>query len=391
VHLVLARLPDAPEGVKGISLFLVPKFLVNRDGSLGARNDVKCVSIEHKLGIHASPTCVMAYGDKMGAVGYLVGGENRGLEHMFTMMNFARLEVGIEGIAIAERAYQRALNYARERVQGRAVGVRSGERVTIIHHPDVRRMLMTMKSQVEAMRALSALASRSLDISLRHPEREERSKHQAVVDLLTPVVKGWCTERGIEIASIGVQVHGGMGFVEETGAAQHLRDARIATIYEGTTGIQANDLIGRKLAAEKGMTARAVIAQMRGFDRELAGVASHPALGIIRHTLAEGVSALSEATDWLLETWPHDPNAAAAGSVPYLELWGTVVGAWQMARAALIAKQRLDAGAQEFDFYRAKIATARFFAEHILPRAQSCKQAIVRGSASVLALEESQF
>jgi acyl-CoA dehydrogenase len=391
VHLVLARLPDAPEGVKGISLFLVPKFLLNRDGSLGARNDVKCVSIEHKLGIHASPTCVMAYGDNGGAIGYLVGGENRGLEHMFTMMNFARLEVGIEGIAIAERAYQRALGYARERVQGRAIGVKSGERVTIIHHPDVRRMLMSMKSQVEAMRALSALASRSLDVSLRHPDREERFKQQAVVDLLTPVVKGWCTERGIEIASIGVQVHGGMGFVEETGAAQHLRDARIATIYEGTTGIQASDLIGRKLAAQKGMTAKALIAEMRGLDRELAGMGAHPALDVIRRNLAEGMSALAEATDWILETYPRDASAAAAGSVPYLELWGTVAGAWLMARAALIAKQRLDTGSQEFDFYRAKIATARFFAEHLLPRAQSYKHAIVHGSASVLALEESQF
>jgi alkylation response protein AidB-like acyl-CoA dehydrogenase len=391
VHLVLARLPDAPEGVKGISLFLVPKFLVNADGSLGARNDVRCVSIEHKLGIHGSPTCVMAYGDKDGAIGYLVGGENRGLEHMFTMMNFARLEVGIEGIALGERAYQRALAYARERVQGREIGARGGERVTIIHHPDVRRMLMSMKAQVEAMRALSVLAARSLDISLRHPERDERMKHQAIIDLLTPVVKGWCTEQGIDIASLGIQVHGGMGFVEETGAAQHLRDARIATIYEGTTGIQANDLIGRKLAAEKGMTAKAVLAEMRAFDRDLAGASSHPALGVIRRNLADGVAALTEATDWLLETYPHNAKAAAAGSVPYLELWGTVAGGWQMARAALIAKQRLDAEAEEHDFYRAKLATARFFAEHCLPLAQAYKQAIVHGSASVLALSEAEF
>ena len=391
VHLVLARLPDAPEGVKGISLFLVPKFLVNGDGSLGARNDVKCVSIEHKLGIHGSPTCVMAYGDKDGAVGYLVGGENRGLEHMFTMMNFARLEVGIEGIALGERAYQRALAYARDRVQGREIGVRSGERVTIIHHPDVRRMLMSMKAQVEAMRALSVLAARSLDISIRHPDREERQKHQAVIDLLTPVVKGWCTEQGIEIASLGVQVHGGMGFVEETGAAQHLRDARIATIYEGTTGIQANDLTGRKLAAEQGMTAKALIVEMRAFDRELAGASSHPALGVMRRNLAEGVSALAEATDWLLETYAHNAKAAVAGSVPYLKLWGTVAGGWQMARAALTAKRALDAGAEEHDFYRAKLATARFFAEHCLPLAYAYKQAIVHGSASVLALDEAEF
>jgi alkylation response protein AidB-like acyl-CoA dehydrogenase len=391
VHLVLARLPDAPEGVKGISLFLVPKFLVNPDGSLDARNDVKCVSIEHKLGIHASPTCVMAYGEKDGAIGYLVGGENRGLEHMFTMMNFARLEVGIEGIALGERAYQRALAYARERVQGRETGARSGDRVTIIHHPDVRRMLMSMKAQVEAMRALSALAAQALDISLRHADREERQRHQAVVDLLTPVVKGWCTEQGIEIASLGVQVHGGMGFIEETGAAQHLRDARIATIYEGTTGIQANDLTGRKLAAEKGMTAKAVIAQIRAFDRELAGAGSHPALGVLRRNLADGVGALTEATEWLLETFPHNARAATAGSVPYLKLWGTVAGAWQMARAALIAKRALDAGAEDDTFYRAKLATARFFAEHCLPLAQAYKQAIVHGSASVLALDEAEF
>jgi 3-(methylsulfanyl)propanoyl-CoA dehydrogenase len=390
VHLVLARTPDAPEGVKGISLFVVPKYLVNPDGSLGARNDVKCVSIEHKLGIHASPTCVMAYGEKDGAIGYMVGEENRGLEFMFTMMNFARLEVGIEGVAIAERAYQRALAYAKERVQGRPIGVRGGERVTIIHHPDVRRMLMSMKAQTEAMRALAAAASAALDQAHMHPDKAERRKHQAVFDLLTPVVKGWCTEQSIEIASLGVQVHGGMGFVEETGAAQHLRDARITSIYEGTTGIQANDLIGRKVAAEKGMTAKALIAEMRAFDKELGGY-NHPALAVIRRALADGVAALDEATTWLLETYPYNALAAGAGAVPYLKLWGTVAGGWQMARAAHIAKRRLDDGAPDFDFYRAKIGTARFYAEHILPLAQSYKAAIVNGSTSVLALEDAQF
>ncbi len=390
IHLVLARTPDAPEGVKGISLFVVPKYLVNADGSIGARNDVKCVSIEHKLGIHASPTCVMAYGDREGAIGYLVGEENRGLEYMFTMMNFARLEVGIEGIAIAERAYQRAVGYARERVQGREIGVKAGERVTIIHHPDVRRMLMTMKAQVEAMRALGAAACTALDLAHRHPDRDQRLKHQAVFDLLTPVVKGWCTEQSVEIASIGVQVHGGMGFVEETGAAQHMRDARITPIYEGTTAIQANDLIGRKVAAEKGMTAKALLAEMRAFDKELAG-SSDASLTVIRRALADGVAALSEATDWLLETYPYNPKAAAAGSVPYLKLWGIVGGGWQLARSALIAKRRLDEGAEDFDFYRGKIGTARFFAEHLMPLAQAYKQAIVNGSASVLALDEAQF
>jgi alkylation response protein AidB-like acyl-CoA dehydrogenase len=390
VHLVLARTAEAPEGVKGISLFVVPKYLVNPDGSLGARNDVKCVSIEHKLGIHASPTCVMAYGDKEGAIGYLVGEENRGLEYMFTMMNLARLEVGIEGVAIADRAYQRALGYAKERVQGRPIGARGGERVAIIHHPDVRRMLMTMKAQSEAMRALAATASAALDQALLHPDRNERLKHQALFDLLTPVVKGWCTEQCVEIASLGVQVHGGMGFVEETGAAQHLRDARITTIYEGTTGIQANDLIGRKVAAEKGMTAKALIEGMRAFDKELAGH-THPALAVIRRALAEAVAALSEATDWLLETYPYNALAAGAGAVPYLKLWGTVAGGWQMARAAHLAKARLDGGAEDFEFYRAKIATARFYAEHILPQAQAHKAAIVNGSSSVLALEEGQL
>jgi len=390
VHLVLARTPDAPEGVKGISLFVVSKYLVDADGRLGARNDVKCVSIEHKLGIHASPTCVLAYGEKDGAIGQLVGEKNRGLEYMFTMMNLARLEVGIEGVAIADRAYQRALGYAKERVQGRPVGVRAGERVPIIQHPDVRRMLMSMKAQSEAMRALAAAAAAALDHAQLNPDRTQRLAYQAVFDLLTPVVKGWCTEQCIEVASLGVQVHGGMGFVEETGAAQHLRDARITTIYEGTTGIQANDLVGRKVAAEKGMTAKMLIEQMQAFDRELAGH-SHPALVVIRRALADGVAALNEATDWLLQTYPYNASAAGAGAVPYLKLWGIVAGGWQMARAAHLAKARLDGGAEDFDFYRSKIDTARFYAEHIVPQAQAHKAAVVNGSASVLALEEGQF
>ena len=390
IHMVLARTPDAPEGVKGISLFVVPKFLVNRDGSIGKRNDVKCVSIEHKLGIHGSPTCVMAYGDADGAIGYLVGEENRGLEFMFTMMNFARLEVGIEGVAIAERAYQHALEYAKNRVQGREIGVKGGERVSIIHHPDVRRMLMSMKAQTEAMRAIATLAATYLDKALLHPDKTERARNQALFDLLTPVVKGWCTEQSIEIASIGVQVHGGMGFVEETGAAQYLRDARITTIYEGTTGIQANDLIGRKIAYEKGATIKLMIAEIRALDGELAKV-THPGVAVIRRSLAEGVTGLTEATDWLLATFPHNMKAAAAGAVPFLKLFGVVAGGWQMARAALVAKRRLDEGAEDYDFYRAKIGTARFYAEHILPLAQAYKQEIVNGSTSVLALEEAQF
>ena len=390
IHMVLARTPDAPEGVKGISLFVVPKFMVNKDGSPGKRNDVNCVSIEHKLGIHGSPTCVMAFGEAEGAIGYLVGEENRGLEFMFTMMNFARLEVGIEGVAIAERAYQHALEYARNRVQGREVGVKSGDRVSIIHHPDVRRMLMSMKAQTEAMRAIATLASAHLDKALLHPDKGERANSQALFDLLTPVVKGWCTEQSIEIASLGVQVHGGMGFVEETGAAQYLRDARITTIYEGTTGIQANDLVGRKVAYEKGATIKLVIAQMRSFANELNKV-SHPGLAVIHKSLTEGIDALSEATDWLLATYPSNVKAASAGAVPFLKLFGTVAGGWQMARAALIAKKRLDEETDDFDFYRAKLGTARFYAEHILPLAQAYRHEVVDGSTSVLALEEAQF
>jgi hypothetical protein len=333
----------------------------------------------------------MAYGDADGAIGYLVGEENQGLAYMFTMMNFARLEVGVEGVALAERAYQRALHYAKDRVQGREIGVKAGERVAIIRHPDVRRMLMTMKAYTEAMRAVAAAAAEALDHALASADPEAKRRGQAKFDLLTPVVKGWCTEMCIEIASMGVQVHGGMGFVEETGAAQHLRDARITSIYEGTTGIQANDLIGRKLAFEKGMTARAVIEEMRGLDAKLAKHDAHPALSVLRRALREGIDHLAEATDWLLQAFPTDPKGAAAGAVPYLKLWGTVAGGWQMARAALIAKQRLDEGSQEYDFYRAKLGTARFYAEHILPLSHAYRAAIVGGATSVLALEEAQF
>jgi alkylation response protein AidB-like acyl-CoA dehydrogenase len=391
VHLVLARLPDAPEGVKGISLFIVPKFLVDDAGRPGARNDVKCVSIEHKLGIHASPTAVMAYGDGDGAIGWLVGEENRGLEYMFTMMNFARLEVGVEGVALSERAYQRAVHYAKDRVQGRLIGVKGGDRVAIVHHPDVRRMLMTMRAHTEAMRALAAAAAEALDHALASPDADAKRQGQAVFDLLTPVVKGWCTEMSIEIASLGVQVHGGMGFVEETGAAQHLRDARITSIYEGTTGIQAQDLIGRKLAFEKGATANAVMARIEAVAAQLDAFADHPALSVVRKALAAGLADLRAATDWLLATYPTDPQAAAAGSVPYLKLWGVVGGGWQMARAALVAKRQLDDGAADHDFYRAKLATARFHAEHVMPTAAAHAAAVTGGAVSTMALDVAMF
>ena len=387
VHLVLARLPDAPEGVKGISLFVVPKFLPNADGTPGTRNDVECVSIEHKLGIHASPTCVMQYGDAGGATGYLVGEANRGLEYMFTMMNHARLAVGLEGVAVAERAYQHALEYAKTRVQGREVGQRSGDRVTIIHHPDVRRMLMQMKSQIEAMRALAYLAAATLDKAKHHPDAMEKRHHQAVIDLLIPVVKAWCTEQCVEIASIGVQIHGGMGFVEETGAAQYLRDARITTIYEGTTGIQANDLVGRKVGYEKGATALAVIAEMR---KTAAALASGELAGI-GQSLNSSIDALEEATRWIVEHFQKNPNAVFAVAVPYLKLFGTVGGGWMMARAADVAQRKRGAPGADSAFLEAKLVTARFYCEHILPQAAAFKLTVISGADSVLALAESQF
>ena len=387
VHLVLARLPDAPEGVKGISLFIVPKCQLNSDGNPGARNDVKCVSIEHKLGIHASPTCVMQYGDGGGATGYLVGELHRGLEYMFTMMNHARLAVGLEGVAVAERAYQHALDYAKTRVQGRAVGQRSGDRVTLIHHPDVRRMLMSMKSQIEAMRALAYFAAAALDKAKRHPDAAEQRRNQALTDLLIPVVKAWCTEQCVEIASTGVQIHGGMGYVEETGAAQYLRDARITTIYEGTTGIQANDLVGRKVGYEKGATALALIAQMRITATALAA----GELSAMGKSFAGAIDALDEATRWIVETFPQDPNAVYAVAVPYLKLFGTVGGGWMMVRAAQVAQRKCGQPAADTAFYEAKLATARFYCEHLLPQAAAFRHTVISGADSVMALAESQF
>jgi alkylation response protein AidB-like acyl-CoA dehydrogenase len=382
VHLVLARTPDAPEGVKGISLFIVPKFVPNKDGTPGKRNGAKCASIEHKLGIHASPTAVMVY-DR--AVGYLVGEENRGLEYMFIMMNAARFAVGLEGVAIAERAFQRALAFAKERVQGRDL-VGGGGAVPIIRHPDVRRMLMLMKSQAEAMRALAYTTAAALDFAQRHPDKESRKKHQAFVDLMIPVVKGWCTETGIEVASLGVQVHGGMGFVEETGAAQYLRDARITTIYEGTTGIQAMDLVGRKIAREGGATAKEWISQLKKFDAELAK-SSNVDVKAIRTCLSEGVKAVSDCVDFIVGA--KDPRAQFAGAVPFLKLMGIVAGGWQMARAALIAEKKVQTG--DKDFLQAKIATARFYGDHVLVQAPALRNTVVNGAAGVLALSEEQF
>lgn len=387
IHLVLARTPDAPEGVKGISLFIVPKFLVNPDGSLGARNDVHAVSIEHKLGIHASPTCVMAFGDRDGAVGYRVGEENKGLAYMFIMMNEARFKVGLQGLAIGERAYQAAREYAKDRVQGRPAGVKSGDRVTIIHHPDVRRMLMTMKAYNEAMRALAYVVAMHMDLARHHPNPATRQTHQARVDLLIPVVKGWSTEIGIEIASLGVQVHGGMGFVEETGACQHLRDSRITTIYEGTTGIQAADLAGRKLSMDRGAAMRALVADIEATAEDLGRLPGDD-IATIRDGLREGASALAEATEWILSS--RDANAVMAISFDYLMLAGTVCGGWQMARAAGVAQNKLMTG-EDSVFHEAKLVTARFYAEHILPKASALLRSIQSGGVSIMALTVEQF
>jgi alkylation response protein AidB-like acyl-CoA dehydrogenase len=388
IHLVLARLPDAPEGVKGISLFLAPKFLVNRDRSLGARNDLRCVSLEHKLGIHASPTAVMAYGDHDGAIGYLLGEANRGLEYMFIMMNQERFGVGLQGVAISERAYQQALDYARGRVQGTETGVRGGARVPILRHPDVRRMLLSMKAEIEAMRALAYVAAAAMDVGHRHADATERAQAQAMADLLIPVVKGCCTETALDITSTGIQVHGGMGFIEETGAAQHARDARILTIYEGTTGIQANDLVGRKIARDGGAAARVAIAEMRRTVAALDGAEVAP----IRVALTEAVALLERAVAWVVDNSATDARAVAAGAVPFLKLFGVVAGGWQMGRAAHVAQTRLGAGDNSDPaFYRAKLATARFYADHVLPQAHGLAHAAMFGAASVLASDDVLF
>ncbi|GEJ57762.1 acyl-CoA dehydrogenase [Anaeromyxobacter diazotrophicus] len=390
VHLVLARTPDAPEGVKGISLFVVPKFLPKEGGGLGARNDVRCVSIEHKLGIHGSPTAVLAFGDQGGAVGWLVGEEHRGLEYMFIMMNAARFAVGLEGIGISERAYQRALDYARERLQGTELGARSRERVAIVRHPDVRRMLMLMKSRTEAMRALACAVAAATDTARRHPDAARRQERQAFVDLMIPVVKGWATEMAVENASLGVQIHGGMGYVEETGAAQHLRDARITPIYEGTTGIQAADLIGRKIARDRGAAAAALIREVREVEGQL-GRRDSALLAAIGARLHEGLAALERATEFVVGTYGPDVRRPSVGAVPFLDLLGTVAGGWQMARAALVAHQRLGEGAGEAGFYRAKLATARFYADHVLARAPGLALTVVEGAEGALAIEDDQL
>ena len=367
-----------------MSLFLVPKFLVNADGSLGERNDVRCLSVEHKLGIHGSPTCVLAYGQHGGAIGELIGEENRGLEYMFIMMNAARFAVGVEGIGLSERALQSAHAFANERVQGTEPGEKG--RVPIVRHPDIRRMLMLIKSKTEAMRALASVGALSLDAARLHTDAEERARHQAVADLLIPVIKGWCTENSVSLTSLAIQVHGGMGFIEETGVAQLMRDARITPIYEGTTGIQANDLVGRKLARDGGRAAQILIAEMRKLGLALG---SAPSLGAAARVFSGAVDALERAVGYVVAGYTQDPRGVSAGAVPLLELFGVVAGGWQLLRSAMIAGERLAAppaeGALSAGFYRAKIETARFYADHVLPHAQALAHTIVEGASATLA------
>ncbi|MEI7872708.1 MAG: acyl-CoA dehydrogenase [Alphaproteobacteria bacterium] len=390
VHLVLARTPDAPAGVRGISLFIVPKFLAGADGGLGKRNDLRCVSLEHKLGIHASPTCVMSFGDDGGAVGYLVGEEGRGLSYMFTMMNNARLSVGIQGLAIAERAYQQAAAFARTRVQSKDDGSPKPEAVSIVHHADVRRMLMTMRAQIEAMRALGYYTAAGIDGALRHPDKETARKTQDRVDLLIPIVKAWFTDLGNEIASTGVQIHGGMGFIEETGAAQHLRDARILPIYEGTNGIQARDLVGRKVAKDGGETMLALVAEMRALADEMKAAPGDD-LAAIRTSLLASADALEDATKWVAQSVKADLVTALAGSVPFLRLAGTALGGWLLARSALVAQTRLATRDGDPAFLEAKLITARFYAEVILPPALAQLGPLKAAGRTVFALREDQF
>jgi 3-(methylthio)propanoyl-CoA dehydrogenase len=393
VHLVLARLPGAPEGTRGISLFAVPKFLINDDGTLGERNDVRCSGIEHKLGLNANPTCTLNYGEQgRGALGELVGEANKGLENMFVMMNAARFSVGVQAIGIADRAYQSALAYAKERVQGRDLNPMAKDKSPkpIVSHPDVRRMLMTMKANIEAMRALALVTAASLDVAARHPDAATRKEHRAFVELMIPVVKGWSTETASEMCSLALQVFGGMGYIEETGIAQQYRDVRIMQIYEGTTGIQAMDLVGRKLIRDMGATATAVIGRVKAFAAE-SKASSDADLAAIGSVLDRGADALASASQWIGMNAMRDLNSAFACSVPYLKLWGVVAGGWQMARAAEIAVERVKAGGPDAEFFKAKIVTARFFADHMLPQAFWYAHEIEKGAGSVMALAPEHF
>ena len=390
VHLVLARTPDAPTGTKGISLFIVPKFLVNDDGSLGERNDVHIVSIEHKMGIKASPTCVLAYGDNSdGAVGYLVGEENAGMRYMFTMMNNARLGVGVEGLGLAERAYQHALTYAKERKQGYAPGAARGEKSSIIEHPDVRRQLLTMKAYTESMRVLAYKVAEQIDLLRYATDEVGRTAAQEMVDLLIPLTKSYCTDVAETVTSIGIQVHGGMGYIEETGAAQFYRDTKITQIYEGTNGIQAMDLVGRKLPMRAGGVYQDQVARMKATVEELAGAGEE--LDVIHRELSAAVDALEDATGWILSEGMTDPVQALSAATPYQRLFATVVAGWLMAQQGLVAKRLVDAGSSDADVAAVKLVTARFFAEHLLPQVHGLVAPVKAGKTDLFALTADQF
>jgi 3-(methylthio)propanoyl-CoA dehydrogenase len=385
IHLVLARTPGAPPGTKGISCFIVPKFLVEADGTLGARNDVTCVSIEHKMGIKASPTCVMSYGEAGGAVGYLIGEENQGMRYMFTMMNNARLSVGVEGLALSERAYQDALAYAQERHQGRAPGAPAGASSAIVDHPDVRRMLLTMRAYIEAMRSLIYVTAEGVDLALAEPDPDARQAAAERVDLLIPLCKAWSTDLGVEMTSLAMQVHGGMGYIEETGVAQHFRDARIAPIYEGTNGIQAMDLVGRKLPMRGGGVMADFLAEIRDLDGPLGEAGDD--LRSIRSNLTDAVDTLSDTTDWMLKHGVEDGRDALAGATPYLRMGALVAGGWLMARQALVAVAARTAGEGDAALLDAKVVTARFYAEQLLPAVKGLSGPATAGFEDLFAVD----
>ena len=385
IHLVLARTPDAPPGTKGISLFLVPKYLVNDDGSLGERNDLRVVSSEHKIGIHASPTCVMSYGDEAGAVGWMVGEENTGMGAMFTMMNNARLSVGLQGLSLTDRSYQQARQYSVDRKQGKAIGaeLEAGESSPIADHADVRRMLMTMRANAEAMRCVMYANAAAIDFANSSRDGTEREYWDAVTALLTPISKGWGTDLGVEMTSLGVQTHGGMGYVEETGIAQHWRDVRIAPIYEGTNGIQAADLVFRKLPLGGGQVFEKFVSEIGGLAEQLIEDDRHSSMG---QALLTGKEQLSEAGVWLGSRLAGQPNDAAAGSVPFMRLTGVIVGGYYLARSAQIAQQLLDSGKGDVDFLSYKIAVAKYYAEQILPTVAGLVPTITQGAQQFYAI-----
>ena len=388
IHLVLARTPNSPAGVKGISLFLVPKFWVEKDGTLtDQRNDAYCIKLEHKLGIHGSPTAVMKYGENGGARGYMVGEENRGVEYMFIMMNEARFNVGLEGLGDSERAYQRARDYAKERIQGPELGVKGGPKVAIIKHPDIRRMLMSMRSRTEAMRATAYVCAAAQDNAKHNPDADAQAKARAFADLLVPIVKGWSTESSIDITSLGVQCHGGMGFIEETGAAQHYRDSRITAIYEGTTAIQANDLIGRKMARENAVTINACIAEIK---KDVEKLKATDGLKDYGDNLERAVACVEKAVAFFLANFKDNPKEAHAGSVPFLYLFAITVGGWQLGRQALVAKSKVEGGDSD-PFWKAKLCTVKFFGAHSLPQAPAYCEAILSAGVGAVCMAEDSF